>query len=162
MAETLENVFVGGCSSICQEVYTQKLGQAYRVATGQGGTTEDGEAESRDYIESPYSKRSFIDYQDNIYSIKNSLYGTRDVNATTPEANSLMTIMKKYNYSGYSALNTALDEAIASLESAKKSGTAFVDNPAHAQVKTCIDKINTLDDELNNAGAWFRALKVSK
>ena len=160
--ETLENVFVGGCSSICQEVYTQKLGQAYRVATGNGGTTEDGEAESKDYIESPYSKRSFIDYQDNIYSIKNSLYGTRDVNATTPEANSLMTIMKKYNYSGYSALNTALDEAIASLESAKKSGTAFVDNPAHAQVKTCIDKINTLDDELNNAGKWFRNLKVSK
>ena len=162
MAGDLENVFVGGCSSICQEVYTQKLGQAYRVATGQGGTTEDGEAESRDYIESPYSKRSFTDYQDNIYSIKNSLYGTRDVNATTPETNSLMTIMKKYNYSGYSALNTALDEAIAALESAKKSGTAFVDDPAHAQVKTCIDKINTLDDELNNAGKWFRKLKVSK
>ena len=160
--ETLENVFVGGCSSICQEVYTQKLGQAYRVATGNGGTTEDGEAESRDYIESPYSKRSFIDYQDNIYSIKNSLYGTRDVTATTPVANSLMTIMKKYNYSGYSALNTALDEAIAALETAKKSGIAFVDDPANAQVKTCIDKINTLDDELNNAGAWFRALKVSK
>ncbi len=124
-----------------QEVYTQKLGQAYRVATGHGGTTEDGEAESRDYIESPYSKRSFIDYQDNIYSIKNSLYGTRDVNATTPVANSLMTIMKKYNYSGYSALNTALDEAIAALESAKKSGIAFVDNPVHMlQVKTCIDR----------------------
>ena len=160
--ETLENVFVGGCSSICQEVYTQKLGQAYRVATGHGGTTEDGKAESKDYIESPYSKRSFIDYQDNIYSIKNSLYGTRDVTATTPVANSLMTIMKKYNYSGYSALNTALDEAIAALESAKKSGIAFVDNPAHAQVQTCIDKINTLDDELNKAGSWFRALKVSK
>ena len=160
--ETLENVFVGGCSSICQEVYTQKLGQAYRVDTGNGGATEDGEAESKDYIESPYSKRSFIDYQDNIYSIKNSLYGTRDVTATTPVANSLMTIMKKYNYSGYNALNTALDEAIAALESAKKSGIAFVDDPANAQVKTCIDKINTLDDELNNAGSWFRALKVSK
>ena len=160
--ETLENVFVGGCSNICQEVYTQKLGQAYRVATGHGGVTEDGEAESRDYIESPYSKRSFIDYQDNIYSIKNSLYGTRDVTATTPVANSLMSIMKKYNYSGYSALNTALDEAIASLETAKKSGIAFVDDPANAQVKTCIDKINTLDDELNNAGKWFRNLKVSK
>ena len=160
--ETLENVFVGGCSNICQEVYTQKLGQAYRVATGHGGTTEEGAPESRDYIESPYSKRSFIDYQDNIYSIKNSLYGTRDVTATAPVTNSLMTIMKKYNYSGYSSLSTALDESIAALESAKKSGIAFVDDPANAQVKTCIDKINTLDDELNKAGAWFRALKVSK
>ena len=156
--ETLENVFKGGCSNICQEVYTQKLGQAYRVATGNPESAD----ESIDYIESPYSKRSFIDYQDNIYSIKNTLYGTRDVNATTPVSNSLMNIMKDYKYDGYSALNTALDEAIAALESAKKSGLAFVDDPKNAQVKTCIDKVNTLDDELNKAGAWFRALKVSK
>ena len=160
--ETLENVLRGGCSNICQEVYTQKLGQAYRVATGHQGTTEDGEAESIDYIESPYSKRSFIDYQDNIYSIKNTLYGTRDITATSPETNSLMTIMKKYNYSGYSALSTALNEAIAALETAKNSGKAFVDAPGDTQVKTCIDKVNTLDDELNNAASWFRALKVSK
>ena len=81
--ETLKNIFVGGCSNICQEVATQKLGQAYRVATGSG--TQDDAA---DYIESPYSKRSFIDYQDNIRSIKNSLYGARDVDA--PVAKSLL------------------------------------------------------------------------
>lgn len=74
--ETLQNIFVGGCSNICQEVYTQKLGQAYRVATGNG---EDEDA--ADYIESPYSKRSFIDYQDNIRSIRNSLYGARGAQA---------------------------------------------------------------------------------
>lgn len=154
--ETLENVFVGGCSNICQEVYTQKLGQAYRCATNAG--LED---DAPDYIESPYSKRSFIDYQDNIYSIKNTLYGTRDITATTPVTNSLMTIMKKYNYSGYNALSTALDEAIGALESAKNSGKAFIDAPGDAQVGTAINKINTLDDELNKAGSWFRALKVS-
>lgn len=70
-----------------------------------------------------------------------------------------MTIMKKYNYSGYSALSTSLDEAIAALETAKKSGKAFVDDPANAQVKTCIDKIQTLDDELNNAGTWVPRLE---
>lgn len=158
--ETLENAVKGGCSNICQEVYTQKLGQAYRVATGQGGTTEDGEKESIDYIESPYSQRSFIDYQDNIYSIKNSLYGTRDVTATAPVANSMMSIMKNYNYSGYAALNTALNEAIGSLETAKNSGIPFVKDPKNAQVKTAIDKINTLDDELSKAAAWFRQLKT--
>ncbi len=156
--ETLENVLVGGCSNICQEVYTQKLGQAYRVAIGK----PESAGESIDYIESPYSKRSFIDYQDNIYSIKNTLYGTRDITATTPETNSLMTIMKKYGYSGYNALSSALDEAIAALESAKNSGIAFVDDPKNAQVKTCIDKVNALDEELNNAGSWFRKLKVTK
>lgn len=160
--ETFENILKGGCSNICQEVYTQKLGQAYRVATGQAVTTEDGEKESIDYIESPYSKRSFIDYQDNLYSIKNSLYGTRDISATTPSANSLMAIMQKHNYSGYSALNNALNEAIASLETAKNSGIAFVDDPKHAQVRNAIEKINTLDDELINAGNWFRKLKTTK
>ena len=154
--ETLENIFKGGCSNICQEVYTQKLGQAYRCATT-GGTEDD----APDYIESPYSKRSFIDYQDNIYSIKNSLYGTRDIAATTPVTNSLMTIMKKYNYSGYSALSTALDEAIGALETAKNSGKAFIDAPGDAQVGTAINKINTLDDELNKAASWFRNLKVA-
>jgi hypothetical protein len=158
--ETLENVLYGGCSNICQEVYTQKLGQAYRAATGKAGITEDGEKESIDYIESPYSKRSFIDYQDNIYSIKNVLYGTRDINATSPVSNSLMTIMQKYNYSGYSTLSTALNDAIAALEAAKNSGIAFVDNPGHDQVDTCIEKITTLNVELVNASAWFRKLKT--
>ncbi len=160
--ETFENILVSGCSNICQEVYTQKLGQAYHVATGQGGTTEDGEKESIDYIESPYSKRSFEDYQDNLYSIKNTLYGTRDISATAPASTSMMTIMQKHNYSGYSALNIALNEAIAALETAKSSGIAFVDNPAHEQVKNAIEKINTLDDELNKAGSWFRKLKTTK
>lgn len=154
--ETLENVLKGGCSNICQEVYTQKLGQAYNVAT----TGVENEDQSADYIESPYSKRSFIDYQDNIYSIKNVLYGTRDITATAPEANSLMTIMKDNGYTEYAALSTALDEAIAALQTAIDSKVAFIDAPGHARVKTCIDKINKLDDELNNASTWFRKLKT--
>ncbi len=159
--QVFQNALQGGCSDICYEVYTQKLGQAYRVAIGQGGTTDEGDKESIDYIESPYSKRSFIDYQDNIYSIKNSLYGTRDITAKEPVTNSMMYIMKKYNYNRYSNLSTALDEAIAALETAKNSGIAFVDNPSHAQVKNCIDKITTLDEELNEAGSWFSKLQVS-
>ncbi len=148
--EAMQNIFVGGCSNICQEVYTQKLGQAYRVATGNGEEEDAG-----DYIESPYSKRSFQDYQDNIYSIKHSLYGNRDDNSKSPENRSLMTFMKDNNYTGYNALSNALNDAIASLETAKKSGKAFIDAPGDAQVKNCIDKIQALDDALNEAGAWI-------
>lgn len=154
--ETLENILVGGCSNICQEVYTQKLGQAYNVAT----TGVENDEQSADYIESPYSKRSFIDYQDNIYSIKNVLYGTRDIDATTPVANSPMMIMQKYEYTGYSKLSTALTDAIAALQVAIDSKVAFVDAPGDTRVKTCIKKINDLDEELNNAGTWFRKIKV--
>lgn len=148
--ETLQNIFIGGCSNICQEVYTQKLGQAYRVATGQG-TSED----AGDYIESPYSKRSFQDYQDNIYSIKNSLYGVRGTESvSTPASNSIMAFLKSKKYPQYDALNNALNEAIAALESAKKSGKAFIDAPGDAQVKNCIDKVQALDDALGAAGTW--------
>lgn len=152
--ETLQNIFIGGCSNICQEVYTQKLGQAYRVANGTG-TSED----AANYIESPYSKRSFQDYQDNLYSIKNSLYGVRGTeNVTTPADRSIMAYLKEKGYPKYDALNTALNEAIASLETAKKSGIAFIDQPGHPQVKTCIDKIQALDEALNEAGSWINRL----
>ncbi len=147
---TINQIFVGGCSNICSEVADQKLGQAYRTATGSG--SEEG---SRDYIESPYSHRSFIDYQDNIYSIKNSLYGTRDITATTPAANSIMSLMQKAGYTGYNDLNNALNAALDALETAKNSGKSFVEEPGAQRVKDCIDAVSNLDDELNKAGSWI-------
>ena len=157
-AGTLSQIFVGGCSNICNEVQEQKLGQAWRVENNQGGVTEEGEPESKDYIESPYSQRSFVDYKDNLYSIKNSLYGTRDVNATTPVANSIMTFLKNNNYSGYEALQNALTEALQSIDDATAAQGSFVAQPGSQAVKNAIDKIKALDDELNNAGNWAARL----
>ena len=152
---TINQIFVGGCSNICNEVQEQKLGQAYRVATGQGGTTEEGDPESIDYIESPYSHRSFIDYKDNLYSIKNSLYGTRDVNATTPASNSIMAYLKTKNADLYNKMNTALNEALDALENAQQTQGSFVANPGSDIVKNCIDKVKACDEELNEVGTWF-------
>lgn len=146
---TVRQIFVGGCSNICAEVADQKLGQAYRTATG-SGSAED----SRDYIESPYSHRSFIDYQDNIYSIKNTLYGTRDVNATSPAEHSLLNLLKAMNYSGLNDLTAALNNAIQALETAKNSDKSFVEAPGAQHVKDCIDAVSALDEELNKAGDW--------
>lgn len=146
---TVRQIFVGGCSNICAEVADQKLGQAYRTATG-SGSAED----SRDYIESPYSHRSFIDYQDNIYSIKNTLYGTRDVNATSPAEHSLLNLLKAMNYSGLNDLTAALNNAIQALETAKNSGKSFVEAPGAQHEKDCIDAVSALDEELNKAGDW--------
>ena len=146
---TVRQIFVGGCSNICAEVADQKLGQAYRTATG-SGSAED----SRDYIESPYSHRSFIDYQDNIYSIKNTLYGTRDVNAASPAEHSLLNLLKAMNYSGLNDFTAALNNAIQALETAKNSGKSFVEAPGAQHVKDCIDAVSALDEELNKAGDW--------
>lgn len=148
-----------GCGNICNEVAEQKLGQAYRVSTGQGGTTEDGEAESADYIESPYSKRSFIDYRDNIYSIKNSLYGNFDQDE--PATHSVLNFLKDNGYtsangkSNYTTLNNALNEAIQSLTTPINEGKHFVDNPGADYVKTAIDAIANLNTELEAAASWI-------
>lgn len=142
-----------GCGNICNEVAEQKLGQAYRVSTNQGGVTEDGEPESRDYIESPYSKRSFIDYRDNLYSIKNSLYGNYD--GSTPEQHSVINYLKSYSYSGVSDLESALNTAIQSLTTPINAGKAFVDDPGADYVKTAIDAISALNTELEAAASWI-------
>lgn len=153
---TMNQILVGGCSNICNEVQEQKLGQAWRVANGQGGTTEDGDKESIDYIESPYSHRSFVDYKDNLYSIKNSLYGTRDVNATTPVEHSIMKFLQNNNAELATKMNNALTEAIKSLDDATAAQGYFKKNPGSAAVKNAIDKIKACDDCLNEVGTWFQ------
>lgn len=152
---TINQIFVGGCSNICNEVQEQKLGQAWRVCNNQGGTTEDGEAESRDYIESPYSHRSFVDYKDNLYSIKNTLYGTRDIDAASPAANSIMSLLSSLNYPDLSKLQNALTAALKSLDDATAAQGYFLADPGSVAVKNAIDKIKDLDEELNAAGTWI-------
>lgn len=141
-----------GCGNICNEVATQKLGQAYRVATGQPSMDPNAPDES-DYIESPYSKRSFIDYRDNIYSIKNSLYG--NIDKTSPEAKSVMTFLKNNSYEGAADLQNALDNAIAKLTACQESGYAFVDYPGAPWVKDAIDAVDALNTELEKASQWI-------
>jgi len=144
-------VGASGCGNIANEVASQKIGQAYRVATGTGGQDD-----AIDYIESPYSKRSYIDYRDNIYSIKNSLYG--NIDQDTPDANSVMTFLKNNNYSGLNALQSALDDAIDKLTTCVNSGIAFVDNPGAQQAGDAMVAVDLLNDELQNAAQWIEGL----
>ena len=144
-------VGASGCGNIANEVASQKIGQAYRVATGTGGQDD-----AIDYIESPYSKRSYIDYRDNIYSIKNSLYG--NIDQDTPDANSVMTFLKNNNYSGLNALQSALDDAIAKLTTCVNSGVAFVDNPGAQQAGDAMVAVDLLNDELQNTAQWIEGL----
>jgi glucosamine 6-phosphate synthetase-like amidotransferase/phosphosugar isomerase protein len=81
--------------------------------------------------------------------------GTRDINATTPAENSMLSLLKKMNYSGYDKLVNALNTAIQTLETAKNSGKSFVEEPGAQRVKNCIDAVSALDEELNNAGSWI-------
>ena len=136
----MSTILVAGCSNICAEVAGQKIGQAYL------GTDPD-------YIESPYSQRSYYDFFDNISSIQYSLYGNQ---GTTANANSIMAYLQKYNATMAADLKAKLDAALVALSTAK-AGTPFVVESHSANAKAAMDAINTLDDKLNEVASWIAA-----
>ena len=136
----MSTILVAGCSNICAEVAGQKIGQAYL------GTDPD-------YIESPYSQRSYYDFFDNISSIQYSLYGNQ---GTTATANSIMAYLQKYNATMAADLTASLDTALAALATAK-AGTPFVTDSHSTNAKNAMDAINALDEKLNEAASWIAA-----
>jgi len=139
----VSTILVGGCSNICSEVANSKIASAY---TG----------DDTDYIESPYSKKSYEDFANNIRSIVFSLYGSEG--ASEPSSKCIYSVLKKYNYSGLSDLQSSLDAALNSLIKCITSGVAFVDDPDAACAGAAIDAINALDDELNKAADFVETL----
>ena len=137
--ETASSILVAGCSNICNEVANVKMGNAHS-------------GEDINYIESPYSKKSFQDFIDNILSIQYSLYGK--AGATAPESKSLINILKNYKYDGADALQTKLNESVNALKECQKKG-AFVDIYRDNAVQDAMDVINELDEELNKAAQWI-------
>lgn len=153
-------ILSGGCMNICDEVATQKLGQAWRTVTGNlnPGETESEDYVGKEYIESPYSHKSFTDFYDNIMSIKSSLYGK--VDATSPEKNSIISYLKEHNADLASSLETKLANAFSALETCQ-AGKSFVevvnsnDKTGLANVKKAMDAISELNDELSVANDWI-------
>ena len=139
-------ILVAGCSNICNEVANTKIATAHNAAPADPNDV----TAPVNYIESPYSKRSFHDFKDNILSIQYSLYGKNG--ATAPEKNSIFSFLDRFGYD-VKPLKTRLDAALASLDDCIALG-AFVDNLNDKKVDTAIDAINALDEELNKAASW--------
>ena len=137
--EVLSTILVGGCSSICAEVADVKMGNAH---TG----------EDVNYIESPYSEKSFQDFIDNILSIQYSLYGARD--ASSAGSKSIMSLLSNLGYSDVNKMETALKGAIDALKVCQGKG-AFVNIYADASVQDAMDAVSALDDELNKVASWI-------
>ena len=146
--KVVEEIIVGGCSNICAEVADQKMGQAYRAATGTGDAEDDP-----NYIESPYSHNSYTDFYGNIMSIQNALYN--NVEGSSATNSSVMSYLKKYNATEAAALQTKLTAALNALNACLSSGKSFVEAPGAPCVKTAMDAIGELDDELNVAADWI-------
>ncbi|MBQ9878282.1 MAG: imelysin [Bacteroidales bacterium] len=137
--EALSTILVGGCSNICAEVADVKMGNAH---TG----------EDVNYIESPYSEKSFQDFIDNILSIQYSLYGS--LGAGTAGSKSIMSLLGNLGYSDVNKIESALKGALDALKVCQGKG-AFVKIYADASVQDAMDAVSALDDELNKAAAWI-------
>ena len=139
-------ILVAGCSNICNEVANTKLATAHNAAPADPNDV----SAPVNYIESPYSKRSFYDFRDNILSIQYSLYGKNG--ADVPLDKSIFTFLDTFGYDA-KTLKAKLEAAVSSLDACIALG-AFVDNLNDPKVDAAIDAINDLDEELNKAAAW--------
>ena len=135
----VSSILVAGCSNICAEVADVKMGNAHS-------------GEDVNYIESPYSKKSFQDFIDNILSIQYTLYGA--AGATSAQPHSLMSFFKNQKYGDAADLESALSASLEALRACAAKG-AFVDIYTDDSVQAAMDEISGLDDELNKAAAWI-------
>ena len=139
----VSTILVAGCSNICNEVANSKIASAFY-------------ATDPDYIESPYSKKSYTDFLNNILSIQYSLYGK--AGAETPSKDCIMKVLGNQKYAGMANLQSALDAAVASLKACVASGVAFVDDPDAACAAKAMEALNALDSELNKAAEFVETL----
>lgn len=137
--QVASTILTSGCQNISNEVYSQKMGNAYNGS-------------DPNYIESPYSHRSFYDFKDNILSIQYSLYG--NVTGDLTKENSLMGYLKKYNPTLAAELEASLNGAFSALDACIATGVEFGENPTAPYVKTAIDAIQELDADLTQASQW--------
>ena len=145
--EAVSSILVAGCSNICNEVANTKIGTAHYV---------NSKEYDPNYIESPYSKKSYQDFKDNILSIQYSLYGGQGLDKAASA--SIMQFVKDNGWAKASSLETALKDAVASLDACLASGKAFVDDPTAVVAENAIVKINALDALLNEAADWIAKL----
>lgn len=132
-----------GCMNICNEVANTKIGNPYS-------------GEDPNYIESPYSQRSFYDFEDNLESIWNSLNGGRQEKRDTD--NSLLQFVQDNNPTIAESINDAYEASIKALKDCQALPGGFVNNTSAKEVGTAQNAINNLNNELSKLDQWLGTL----
>ena len=114
-----------GSMDICDEVGAQKIGKP-----AIGSSEED-----KNYIESPYSLNSIIDFQDNIVSIKNSYRGSKAGDA------SISDFIKEVNPALDKEVIANIDAAIAAIA---KIPEPFAKHATEATSQLAMEALETL------------------
>jgi uncharacterized iron-regulated protein len=128
--EAAEDI-IAGAIDIAGEVADLKMGNPYISST----------PEERDYIESPYSCTSTIDFADNIRSIQHAYCG-----AQTGDF-SVSNYVYRQNSELDASVRKAIEEAISAIEAIEDFENTAQNNP---QVKAAIDKVQVLEGLLDD------------
>ena len=129
---------IDGCVDIASEVGSAKIGEPYDLYV-------DGKTKEALYaVESWYSWHSRDDYTNNIYSIRNAYYGSRDGRVN---ANSLSALVAKYNPSLDSQVKNAIQTAADAIQSIPQP---FRSNIACSESEAAMDACSNLENLLKN------------
>ena len=129
---------IDGCVDIAGEVGGAKIGEPYDLYVS-GKTTEALYA-----VESWYSWHSRDDYTNNIYSIRNAYYGSRDGSINT---NSLSKLVAKYNSELDAKVKAAIKDAADAIQAIPQP---FRNNINSAEAADAMDACAELADVLEN------------
>ena len=129
---------VDGGKTIADEVGTSKIGKAYS-------------GEDKDYIESPYSQKSIIDFANNITSIQNAYMG--GIEGSRDQSKSLYSLMASVNPGLNERAVKIMEEARQTILSMK---APFVHNYTDASAKAAMEACTAVDEVL---GEVYDALK---
>lgn len=122
---------IAGCVDIAGEVADLKMGNPYISST----------AEQRDYIESPYSCTSTIDFADNIRSIQHAYCGAQAGD------HSISNYVYRQNAELDAKVRKAIEDAIKAIEQIGDFENTAQNNPT---VKAAIDQVSALEEVLDN------------
>lgn len=121
---------IAGCADIAGEVADLKMGNPYISST----------PDERDYIESPYSCTSAIDFADNIRSIQHSYEGAQTGDYAVSN------YVASQNAELDTKVRAAIADAIKAIEAIEDFENTAKGNP---QVKAAIDKVSELEAVLS-------------
>ncbi len=135
---------IDGCMDIANEVGNAKIGDPLDL-------WNSGEQVKALYaVESWYSWHSREDYSNNILSIRNAFYGTRDGQIAT---NSLATLIKANNETLFNTVDGAIQDAYQAILNIP---APFRNNINAPQVTTAVTACNDLEETLKSLKAYLQ------
>ena len=133
-----------GCMDIANEVGNAKIGDPYDLYMS------NKKEEALYAVESWYSWHSIDDYSNNIRSIRNAYYGTRDGKVAT---NSLATLIAGSNAKLDEQVRTAIQEAIDAIQAIP---APFRNNIGAPEVQTAMQVCNDLEQTLSSLKGYIQ------